>query len=240
MSRSHIALWLCGPMAKANPKRAERLIAELKTPREQACGWALLALALIDRDQPAARSALNMSIRLLDGLLGRPSAAELPVRLVSVFANPAASILPIVEKVAPERLEEVFWKAVALMPLDDTVRERGVPDLRVAGATTFLARYDRQVADMFLTQAKASAPRSTTGDIRFVASAIQIEAYVDPRAAVAMFELLPTALDDPKVLADPPRLGPLGDLIESLLEPDDEHWKHVWRGPSVPFDRPFP
>ncbi len=44
MSRSHIALWLCGPMAKADPKRAERLIAEMKTPAAQACGWAVLAL----------------------------------------------------------------------------------------------------------------------------------------------------------------------------------------------------
>ena len=70
-----------------------------------------------------------------------------------VAVNPAASILPIVEKVAPERLEEVFWKAVALMPKDDVARERGTADARVADATIFLARYDRQVADVFLAQA---------------------------------------------------------------------------------------
>jgi hypothetical protein len=45
------------------------------------------------------------------------------------------------------------WKAVALMPRDDAARERGSADTRVADATIFLARYDRQVADVFLAQA---------------------------------------------------------------------------------------
>ena len=73
-----------------------------------------------------------------------------------VADNPAASILPIVEKVAPERLEEVFWRAVALMPKDDMARERGIADFRVAEAAIVLARYDRQVADVFVTQAMSS------------------------------------------------------------------------------------
>ena len=77
-----------------------------------------------------------------------------------VADNPAASILPIVEKVAPERLEEVFWRAVALMPKDDMARQRGVVDFRVAEAAIFLARYDRQVADVFVTQAMSSQSRS--------------------------------------------------------------------------------
>jgi hypothetical protein len=42
--------------------------------------------------------------------------------------NPAALILPIVEKVTPERLEEVFWRAVALMPNDDLAQKRGTVD----------------------------------------------------------------------------------------------------------------
>jgi hypothetical protein len=240
MSRSHIALWLCGPMARVDSKQAERLIAELKTPGEEACGWALLAYALVDRDRPAAHAALNHSIQLIDGLLERPLAANPPARLVSVFTNPAASILPIVEKVASERLEEVFWKAVALMPRDDFARERGFPDLRVAGATIFLARYDRQVALVFLSQATASAPVSMTANIRFVASIIQNKTCIDPIGAVAMFESLRAESDKADALIDRSRLALLGDLIESLIEPSDEHWKHAWRGPSPPFDKPFP
>ncbi len=37
--------------------------------------------------------------------------------------NPAAQILPIVERVAPERLADVFWRAVALHPRIETDRE---------------------------------------------------------------------------------------------------------------------
>ena len=66
---SRIALRLCRRMAKTDPERARRIIAGLETPRDQACGWALLALGLADRDKPAARSALAESIQAIDRLL---------------------------------------------------------------------------------------------------------------------------------------------------------------------------
>jgi Carboxypeptidase regulatory-like domain len=240
MSRSHLALWLCGPMAKADPKRAERLIGAMKTSGAQACGWAVLALAVADREKAAARLALDRSIQLIDGLIAQPIAAEGLPFLVDIFTNPAASILPIVEKVAPEQLEEVFWKAVALMPRSDTARRRGIPDNRVAAAAVFLARYDRGAADLFLTQAKSTLPRGTTDSRRFVGPILRIEASADPRVAVAEFESLSGAGDKPYVEADGSMPLVLGDLIETLIEPYDEHWKRAWRSPSEAFDRPFP
>ncbi len=240
MSRSHFALWLCGPMAKTDPKRAERLIGEMKTPSAQACGWAVLALAVTDRDKAAARLALDRSIQLIDGLIAQPGAAEGLPFLINIFTNPAASILPIVEKVAPEHLEEVFWKAVALMPKSDTARQRGLPDNRVAAAAVFLARYDRGAADLFLTQANAALPRGGMDARRFVGSILRIEVSADPRAAVATFESLSRAGDKPYLLADGSIPPVLGDLIETLIEPYDEHWKRAWRSPSEAFDRPFP
>ncbi len=240
ISRNHIALWLCGPMAKADPKRAERLIGELKTPAAQACGWAVLALAVVDRDKAAARLALDRSIQLIDGLIAQSGAAEGSPFLVDLFTNPAASILPIVEKVAPEHLEEVFWKAVALMPKSDTARQHALPDNRVAAAAVFLARYDRGAADLFLTQAKAALQRGTTDFRRFAGSILRIEVSADPRAAVATFESLSGAGDKPYLMPDGSAPPVLGDLIETLIEPYDEHWKRVWRSPSEAFDRPFP
>ncbi len=240
VTRNHIALWLCGPMANSDPKRAERLIGEMKTPAAQACGWAVLALAVADRDKMTSRLALDRSIELIDGLIAKPSAAEGAPFLINIFTNPAASILPIVEKVAPEHLEEVFWKAVALMPSSDTARQRGVPDNRVAAAAVFLARYDRGAADLFLTQAKASLQRGGTDARRFVGSILRIEVSADPRAAVAEFESLSPAGDKPYVLPDGSMPPALGDLIETLIEPYDNHWKRAWRGPSEAFDRPFP
>ena len=150
-----IALRLCRRMAKTDPERARRLIAGLKSPRQQACVWALLAFVLADRDKPAARSALDESIQLIDRLSGYPDRAEIAAYgagIASVAGNPAASILPIVEKVAPERLEHVFCKAVALMPKHDIVRERRLPDSRIGQVAIFLARYDRQVAGAFVTE----------------------------------------------------------------------------------------
>ena len=37
--------------------------------------------------------------------------------------NPAAQILPVVERIAPDRLADVFWRAVALHPRIETDRE---------------------------------------------------------------------------------------------------------------------
>ena len=126
------------------------------------------------------------------------------------------------------------------MPRSDTARQRGLPDNRVAGAAVFLARYDRQVADFFLSQAKASLPRGAADSRRFVGSILRIEASADPRAAVAAFESLSRGGDKPYVLADGSIPPVLGDLIETLIEPYDEQWKRAWRGPSDTFDRPVP
>ena len=112
-----------------------------------------------------------------------------------VAEDPAASILPIVEKVAPERLEEIFWRAVALMPKDDTARQRGIVDFRVAAVATFLARYDRQVADVFVTQAMSSQSRSR---IFYHPDVIRAKAGVDPQGAVALMEALPIEGLDPR------------------------------------------
>ena len=176
-------------MAKTDPERVRRIIAGLKNPREQACAWAILAHGLADRDKPAARSALVESIRLIDRL--RQFAQHPRNRAygqVMVAINPAASILPIVEVVAPERLEEVFWKAVALMPNDDRVRATGFADAVIAQSAIFLARYDRQVADVFVNQALASRTRSRSGYFPMI---VRAKAGVDPRGAVAMIEAMP-------------------------------------------------
>jgi hypothetical protein len=223
--KNEIALRLCRPMAKTDPERARRLIAALKTPREQACAWALMALGRADRDKAAARSALAESIRLIDGLSGPPNMAELANRPVEVAGNPAASILPIVERVAPERLEEVFWKAVALMHKAD-----------ITQTPTFLARYDRQVADA-LMQAVRARPRDSDAEFAYLRMVIRAKAVVDPRGAVAMFEALPPFGPDSSArrirMLDQAR----DDLITGLVAPIDETWKEVWRRAGIPIDK---
>jgi hypothetical protein len=132
------------------------------------------------------------------------------------------------------------WKAVALMPRDDAARERGSADTRVADATIFLARYDRQVADVFLAQALASESRGVVGNVRSVWEVIRAKAVGDPQGAVALLESLPRI---PVAPGQGPRLNRLtDDVLESvvtcLVEPIDEHWKEVWRAAGIPVGRP--
>jgi hypothetical protein len=226
-SKNAVVLRLCRPMAKADPDRARRLLAGLKNPREQACAWALVALGLADRDRPAARSALDESIRLIDRLGGPPGPAERGNRPVMVAMNPAASILPIVEKVAPERLEDVFWMAVALTPEGD-----------IASAPTFLARYDRQVADVVLTRGSELLSRVPIERIGFIGMIVRARAAVDPRGAVAMVEALPPAGQDSRVRANRVIDQARTELVACLVEPIDESWKDLWRDSGIPIDRP--
>ena len=211
-------------MARTDPERARKLIARLKIPQEQACGWALLALGLADRDQPAARAALAESIRLIDGLNGPRDLAERRNRGVRVTDNPAASILPIVEKVAPERLDEVFWKAVAQKSRGDV-------------SVTFLARYDRQMAEAFLVQAAASFPLTPTRNVLSALAGIRARMVTDPRGAVAMFEALPPIGRETTGLTLRMFNQTRYDLITQLVEPLDEQWKAVWRSSGIPIDK---
>ena len=147
---------------------------------------------------------------------------------VRVALNPAASILPIVEKVVPELLEEVSWRAVALMPKDDEMaRQRGLFAWRVAEGAIFLARHDRQVADVFVTLAISSLPRGTVGYSPMI---IRAKAAVGPRGAFALMEALPAGGLDPRFPANDIR----EELITSLVEPTEDQWKSVWEQSGIP------
>lgn len=225
--RNEVILRLCRPMAQADPDRARRLIAGLKQPREQACAWALVALGLVERDKPAARSALDESIRLIDRLGGPPDASERGNGMVNVAGNPAAAILPIVETVAPERLEEVFWKAVALTSIGDIVF-----------TPTFLARYDRQVADVLLMRTSEFLSRIPIERIGFLPMLVRARVAADPRGAVAMVEALPPAGQDSRVQANRVIDRARTELVTCLVEPIDEVWKALWSDSGIPSERP--
>ena len=230
--KSMLVMQLCHRMAKVDPGRVRRILAGLNEPADQACAWALLAIGRADRDKSAARSALNESIQIIDRLLdtARPSERLL---LPSNATNPAASILPIVEKVAPERVEEIFWRTVALVPKTDLDRIRlGVPDARAAVAAVFLARYDRQVAAAMapqVDQVLRSPPRGSRGHLLYF---IWAKAAIDPRSAVAMIEAMPPGGPDRTHPTNQDRL----ELASLLAEPPEDLWKHAWSYFGVEFD----
>jgi hypothetical protein len=237
-SRIALQLRLCRRLAKSDPPRARRIIAGMQMPRDQALGWALLALGLADRDKQAANSALAESIQVIDRM--PDSATDVKPAAMGALAehNPAALILPIVEKVAPERLEEVFWRAVAMMPDDHLARERGTVDYRLAEAAVVLARYDRQVTDVFVTQAMSALPASRAV---YTPMIIRAQAGVDPQGAATLMQALPPGGRDERVSPNRMMYSARDELLIYLIEPTDRHWQHVWTAAGVDLDeRSFP
>ena len=134
--------------------------------------------------------------------------------------------------------EEAFWLAVALMPKSDLARQRGIVDSRVAEAAILLARYDRQVADVFVTQALSSQSRSR---IVYSREVIRAKAGVDPRGAVAMIEALPVGDPDAQLPIYQMNSQARDAPIMYWIEPADNHWENVWADSGVPLDdRRFP
>ena len=237
-SRIALQLRLCRRLAKSDPPRARRIIAGMQMPRDQALGWALLALGLADRDKQAANTALAESIQVIDRM--PDSATDVKPAATGALAdhNPAALILPIVEKVAPERLEEVFWRAVALMPNDDLAQKRGTVDYRLAEAAVVLARYDRQVTDVFVTQAMSALPASRTVYNPMI---IRAKAGVDPQGAVTLMQALPPGGRDERLSPNSMMYSARDELLIYLIEPSDRHWQYVWTHAGVDLDeRSFP
>jgi hypothetical protein len=237
-SRIALQLRLCRRLAKSDPPRARRIIAGMQMPRDQALGWALLALGLADRDKQAANTALAESIQVIDRMPDFATDVNPAATGVLADHNPAALILPIVEKVAPERLEEVFWRAVALMPNDEVAQKRGTVDFRLAGAAVVLGRYNRQVTDVFVTQAMSALPASRTVYNPMI---IRAKAGVDPEGAVTLMQALPPGGRDRRLSPNGMMYAARDELLIYLIEPSDRHWQYVWTHADVEFDeRSFP
>ena len=191
-------LQLCRRLARVDPTRAGRVAASLSDPGMRACSWAYVALGLAEKDKGGASEAMDRAIQEIDrmresGPVPEPDYVAGGVLLLYP-SNPAAVILPIVERIAPERLSDVFWRAVALHPRIKTNREDHLRRSSSIGfECTLLARYDRQVAAALLepiaSYLRALATRTGPRD-EFDPSAMTAMACIDPRSAVALLESL--------------------------------------------------
>ncbi len=201
-------------------------------PATRACAWAYVALGVAEKDKAGASEAMDRAIQEIDRLRESETASE-PVTSVGGVAhmyttNPAVVILPVVERIAPERLAEVFWRAVALHSRVETDREDQVQSSNIGFECMLLARYDRQVAaalfepiDSYLRSLAArKGPRDT-----FAASQVVAKGCIDPRAAVALLEsLIPTG--DIRLL-DPANEART-TLAAALGQPPEKRWKYLW------------
>ncbi len=232
-------LRLCRRLAQVDPTRARRVASSLGSPGTRAGAWAFVALGLAEKDAAGASEAMGRAIQEIDRL--RESGPE-PVTVVGGLlfmyeTNPAAALLPIVERIAPERLPEIFWRAVALHPRIKTDREDQLQRSRDIGfECMLLARYDRQVAaalfepmDSYLRSLAARTGPRDDFDLRVITA----KGCIDPRAAVALLESMTPLRDSRR--SDPARLARLR-VAEMLGTPPEYRWLRLWGSMGAQLD----
>jgi hypothetical protein len=232
-------LRLCRRLARVDPPRARRVAVSLIGAGTRACAWASVAVGLAEKDKAGASEAIDRAIEEIDRLReSGPSIEPIPivngVRLMPP-TNPAALILPAVERIAPERLADVFWRAVALHPRIETDREDLLQTSYIGHECTLLARYDRNIAAVLFEPMGSylQAPAARQASLAFVNTAIMAHGCIDPRAAVALIESLTPlgALDG----SNPARTARLS-LAKMLGQTPEVRWMERWRFMGAQFD----
>ena len=178
---------ICRRLARNDMARARRIAAGLPYPTERAYAWTFIADGLAGSDGTGASAALDQALREIDSI-------DLHDPYRRFDANPAVSILPLVERIAPDRVAEVFWRAVALhAPGDDPRNEFGA-DQPLVSEVMLLSRYDRDVAaTLFEPVAAYIRSRTLRGDQDIKVAVLQAMACLDPKNAVTVVESMPAA-----------------------------------------------
>ncbi len=206
-------------MARRDPARALRLARAIETPTRRAYGFGMVALALAQSDRSAAEKALDEALAVLDDQMSRPLS---PV----VYPDPcavAAALVPVAERIDPQRVQETIWRALALRrPRDE--RDRG-QTLAVAVEDGYLAlmlaRYDRALARALLepwAEPSVNIAWIDNGLIAIAASAI------DPRWGVALVERIP---DSPDARGQSPKNEIRLRVTGFLARTGEQRWRHV-------------
>ncbi len=224
---------LCRQLAKVDLTRAARIAGGVQTPGARACAWAYTALGISERDKQAAHQSLDKSLEAIDRILESGPGAEPVTNLAGVLtiypSNPAAVILPVVEQVAPERLAEFFWRAVALHDRVDVDNEDMLQSSGIGFECMLLSHYDRPTAavlfepmDAFIKTVLAQKDRSN----ELTSSVIVAKACLDPKAGVELLK----SLDAGQKLSNPDAvIEARGYLAGAFSAEPGERWKRLWR-----------
>jgi hypothetical protein len=211
---------ICRRLARNDVARARRIAAGLPYPTERAYAWTFIADGLTGSDGTGASAALDQALREIDSI-------DLHDPYRRFDPNPAVSILPLVERIAPDRVAEVFWRAVALHAPGDDPRGDFGGDHPLVSEVMLLSRYDRDVAaTLFEPVAAYVRSRPLRGDQDIKVAVHQALACLDPKNAVAVVESMPPA----RTL----KIGEPGnyaryDLAEILAMPPARRWMRIWR-----------
>lgn len=224
---------LCRQLAKVDPARAARIASEVETPGARACAWAYSALGASERDKQAASQFLDRSIEAIDSVRESGPGPEPVTNLAGVLtiypSNPAVVILPVVEQVAPERLAEFFWRAVALHDRVDVDNEDLLQSSGIGFECMLLSHYDRPTAavlfepmDAFIKTVLAQKDRSN----ELTSSVIVAKACLDPKGGVELLESLGAGRE----LSNADAANEVwGYLAGTFAAEPGERWKRLWR-----------
>jgi hypothetical protein len=203
---------LCWRMAAVDPARARRCIESMAETQPRPELYLILALGSKARDGQASREAFQAGLNDIDRQL-----RERPV----FSCRNAGTLLPIVERIDPGLVLELFWRDVsARLPIGNP---RSLINDWPTNLNGFFAWYDREVAAALfeLVRARidlASGDQSADWTREFLAWSL-----FDPRAAVARLETLSI---DPKLPNNAIRARLA--VAESLAQDHEQRWRKIW------------
>ncbi len=203
-------------LSQVDPIRAQRLFDRLQLTRLTAfraeC-YAFLALALKSRDESASRRATGEILLALERLL-----QERPEQLNGLDSR-AGALLPVVERIDPALVPEVFWRFVASRP--PVGNPRATVTYSPTNLIQYLAWYDREVAAALFEPSRDRIEHTEDPELATWSAEFEAWASFDPRAAVARLEKVPVG---PDARTNAARLRVAGALGRSHEQRSREMW----------------
>jgi uncharacterized GH25 family protein len=216
--RDQYAVHVCHRMALVDPARARKIAETVINPYFKARGYGVMAQALARSQPREARSLLDHAFDLLEK---QAASGQDMFNNFWDASSLAGLMLPAAESIDPSLVPEFFWRALSLY---HSQRRDGADDqwqllqqTHALGALALvLARYDREVALVFIDAAGKYKPSGRMSRSTHLSAA----ALVEPRRAAALVEKLPEG--ESKEHA---RLN----VVNMLLAEGDDAWKIVHR-----------
>jgi len=167
-----------------DPARAQRFFDQLGTTNLRSFRsdfYAFLALGLKAKDASASRRAVDEILLTMDGLVN-----ERPEQLQRQSRN----LLPIIERIDPALVPEVFWRYVASRPPSGNPRAISVY-YSLTDLIRHLACYDREVAAALFESSRLRIEHTADQELATWDSEFEAWSSFDPRAAAARLEKIP-------------------------------------------------
>jgi hypothetical protein len=191
---------VCQRMARMDLPRARRILdtidkrSRVESPSRPALvpkGLGLMAAELAETDPAGARRLLDEALDRLRQVAGQERPNQQPWD-----SNVIAALLPVVERIDPDRLEERLWLAAACAA---PMAERTFPDPALAPVVlaALVARYDRAMAEALIAPVLPRLPGLLAdpygGFSPNPAEITKALAAYDPRAVTALLRDLPAS-----------------------------------------------